>query len=685
MASLQTLRNKGGIIVAVVIGVALLAFVLGDLLTSGSTLFGGGRNAGEIDGTSITVEQYQRQVNMLTEVVKVTNNSQTITDEQSQMIQNQAWEQLIMRFATEPQLEEIGLTVGLDQMTELVSGTNVSPMIQQFFSNPQTGMFDPMLLHQFLANIEQDQSGSLRLFWDNLQSDVQIQALMTKFKTLIDKGAYITEQQAQFYSELEGANYSVRFVAEPLSAISDSTVSVSDDEIRSFYNAHLPSFKQGESRTVEYVVFDALPTANDYAQAANYIEGLKADFAASTDVEQFASLNSQTTPSTRYYKEGELPMALDTFAFSATPKDLFAPGIEGNRYTLARIADTKMVADSMNFSHILLDANQRTVADSLVQVLKASPAKFGELAQQFSLDQASAINGGEVGTVDPQALFADFSKALIPMKESEVKLVELAGSLHIVKVNSIKGLSNKVKLATIEYDVEASEQTRADVYNKAAQFAAIATTEGFTKSANDSVLSVRNATIVPTQRELQGYESSRGVVSWAYNTDQNAVSEVFELGDSYLVVALKGITEKGTAPVNDVAAQIEAELITRKKSQLAAQKLEGLSIDDAAAKIGKEVVVATDINFNTYIAPEVGFDPSFAGAVVGLAQGQVSKPIEGRAGAYLVEITEVKSNPISSAMIKERLEAEAQQSAFAKAYETVLEGSNIEDTRYKFF
>ncbi len=685
MASLQTLRNKGGIIVAIIIGLALLAFVLGDLLTSGATLFGGGRNVGEIDGTSITVEQYQEQINILTEVVKVTNNSQTITDEQSQMIQNQAWEQLLLRYATEPQLESVGLTVGVDQMTELVSGANASPMIQQFFSNPQTGMFDPALLHQFLANIEQDPSGRLQLFWDNLQSDVHAQALMTKFKALVDQGAYITEQQAQFYANLEGANYSVRFVAEPLTAISDSSVVVTDDEIRNFYDANTPSFKQGESRAIDYVVFDALPTSDDYAQAASYIEGLKTDFAASTDVAQFATLNSQTTPSTRYYKEGELPMALDTFAFNATPADVFAPGIEGNKYTLARIADVKIVPDSVNFSHILLDVSQKATADSILAVLKSSPAKFGELAQQHSLDQASGANQGEVGTVDPQTLFAEFSEALIPMKKGEVKIVELPSSLHIVKANEVKGLSNKVKLATIEYTVEASEQTRANVYNKAAAFAATATKDGFTKSANDSVLSVRNATIAPTQRELQGYENSRSVVSWAYNTEKDAVSEVFELGDSYIVANLRNISDKGTAPINDVVAQIDAELTTRKKSQVAAKNLEGGSLSDVAAKIGREVIEATDINFNTYIAPEVGFDPTFAGAVVGLKQGERSKPVEGRAAAYLVEVTEIKSNPVSATMIKERLEAEAKQSAFAKAYETVLEGSNIEDTRYKFF
>ncbi len=213
MASLQTLRNKGGVIVAVVIGLALLAFVLGDMLTSGSTLFGTSNTVGEIDGTTITTEQYAQQVNTLTEVIKVTTGSETVSAEQSQAIQQQAWEQLVTRFATTPMLNKIGIAVGVDEMAELITGRYASPMVQQLFTNPETGEFDAAYVRQFVSNISQDPSGRLQIFWTNLQNDVSTQAQLMKYKTLVDKGAYITAAQADFITSLESATYSVTFVA----------------------------------------------------------------------------------------------------------------------------------------------------------------------------------------------------------------------------------------------------------------------------------------------------------------------------------------------------------------------------------------------------------------------------------------------------------------------------------------
>ncbi len=684
MASLQTLRNKGGLIVAIVIAIALLSFVLGDLLTSGSTLFGGGQNVGEINGTKISAQQYQEQVTTLSEVLKVTSGTQTLTEEQSQMVQSQAWEQLVLRYATSPALADAGIAVGLNEMAELISGRYVSPMVQQFFANPADGQFDAGLLRQFLSNMDQDPSGSLQLFWTNLQSDVHSEALMNKFKVVVDKGSYVTNAQAEFIANLEGAKYNVSFVAEELSSIADSTVTVTDAEIREYFKNNSASMQRPETRNIEYVVFNALPSRADYAAAAKYMAGLKEEFEAATDVKQFASLNGQEAMDTRYYKEGQLSGDLGTFAFSASAEDIYAPEMSADQYVIARISDKKVLPDSVNFSHILLEPSNVALADSLRGVIAAAPAKFGELALEFSMDQTVAQNEGVIGTVDPQGLFADFSTPLMAMKKGEVKVISLPGSLHVVKVNDVKGESEKVQVASIKYTVEASEETRAASFNEAASFIAKAKKQGLVASANEADLSIRTANLSPTARELQGYDNSREVVRWTYNNEVGAISDVMEFGNSFIVSTVSKITNKGLSKVEDESANIARILRTEKKGNMIAAKMNG-SVEQVAASLDKEVATGEDITFTTYVAPGVGFDIAFAGGVTSLKEGVTSKPIIGKTAVYVVKAEEVVSSPVSSEMIKERLTAELQQSAFYKAYQTLVEKSSINDERYKFF
>ncbi len=682
MASLQTLRNKGGVIVASVIGLALLSFVLGDLLTSGSTLFGGGQNVGEINGTKITVQQFQNQVNTLTEVVKMSTGSQTVTEEQNQMILDEAWEQLVLQYSTTPALNKVGISVTPTEVAELITGDNVSPTVQQLFSD-QNG-FNSNLVRQFLANIDQDPTGRMEMFWNNLENDVRNESQMNKFRALVDKGTYVTEAQAKFIAGLEGANYNVRMVAEKLTSIADSTVTVSDSEIKDFYNANQKAFKRPESRGINYVVFDALPSESDYRAAEKYISSLKEEFESATDVKQFASLNSNEAFDARYYREGELSGELNSFAFSADKDAIYAPEIAADEYVLARISDKKFIADSIDLAHILLDPANPALADSINKVIASNPSKFNALAAEFSLDQQTAQNNGQIGTVDPQVLPEEFTKQLLAMKKGQVKLITLPTSLHIVKVNDIIGGSEKVQLGTIKYKVEASEDTRALTFNKASNFVANAKSSDFATVAADSMLSVRNASLNSKSKELQGYDNSRQAVRWTYAAETGDVSDVMEFGNSYIVATLSSINEEGIAPLSDVKAGIERVVKGEKKGKMIAEKMNG-SVDELAAKLGSEVIEGEAINFTTYIAPVIGFDQPFAGGVVALKKGETSKPIVGKQAVYTVEVTDVVSNPVSTEQIRERLSAELQQGTFYKAYQTMQENSNISDERYKFF
>lgn len=686
MASLQTLRNKGGVIVAVVIGLALLAFVLGDLFSSGSRLFGAEQNnVGEIDGTKISYQQYSAQLNYLSEIRKISGSADMgNNDEQSEQLRNQTWEQLIRQYAFKPSLDKLGLTVTEQEMVQLMGGAHTSPLMMQMFANPETGIFDIEELRNFVANIGQDKSGRLEMFWNYLQQEVSDQAQLMKLKNIIDKSVYVTTLEAEKLQKLEGVSRNVRFVAEQYSKLADSTIVVSKDEIKAYYDKNSKMYRGNDSRTIEYVLFEALPSEADRTAADKYVSEMVEEFKQSSNVMQFATLNSQSPMDTRYYKEGELSGDLGKFAFESTTDQIFGPILNGDQYTVARISDVKIMPDSINFSHIALTSLEKAKADSIAEVVRKS-GKFEEAAKEFSMDAQSAANGGLMGSFDPQTMPEVFSKPMLNAKNGDILVVETPQSLHVIKVNKRIGDGKKVQLAAIQYTVEPSANTRNLAYSNANEFAAAAT-KGFDEAVNDKSLVKRVAVMNSNDREMQGVKQSREAVRWAFNSKTGAVSKVMEFGDNFLIASLTKVSEDGILPLSQVEDYVKAALIQQKKSEMLVAKMEGAtSVDELASKLSLNIIEAQDVNFTTYIAPEVGVDLAFVGGVCGMDPSKISKPIVGSLAVYAAQVTGSVENPVSLEVMKARLNAEGEQRAFMNAYQTFLEMSSIKDLRYKFY
>lgn len=687
MASLQTLRNRGGVIVAVVIGIALLAFVLGDLLTSGSTIFGSTQmNVGQINGKKITAQEYSAEINYLTEIQQISSGDQSSTEEQNEMIKNQAWESMITKYAFDPAMEQIGLRVTQEELTTLLAGDNVSPVVAQLFSNPQTGGFDKNMLLQFIDNMEQDQTGRLAIFWKYLQAEVSNQALLTKFNNLVTKGAYVTAFEAENLSAINSNNYSVRFVADRYESIADSTVKVTKAQAKEFYTMNPSMFyRANTTRAIEYVSFDAVPTEEDYAQAAKYIEQLASDFATTPNIEQFATLNSQSPFDTRYYSEGVLSGDLGSFAFTATTDQVFGPVLEGDEYTLARISAVKVLPDSVNFSHIVVEPTQIQKADSIATMLRGG-ANFANMATEYSLDTQSAAKGGLIGSVDPQTMASVFSEPLLKSKAGDIIVVNSGSAIHIIKVNKVIGEGKKVQLATIKYTIEPSEQTRNESFSAANKFAANATSpEKFSSAIAEGSLIKRVASVGSNDRQINGIKNSRSLAQWAYTGKRGDVSQVYEFGDSFIVATITSISEKGITPFEEAADKAENLMRRQIKGQILADKMgKATSIDQLASELNLTPIADSAVNFQSFMAPEVGYDPAFAGGVTGI-KGNLSKPIVGRIGVYVAEVTGKTQQIVDPLMEKNRLQAEAEQNAFTSAYQELMELSKIKDERYKFY
>ena len=689
MATLNTLRTRGGIIVSIVIGLALLAFLLGDFGNSGANMMNERKmRVGEIDGEKIGYTRYADQVDYLTNVMEFRMGGNSLTSEQQDQVRDMAWSSLIAECALHPGMAKAGLAVSEDEQTDMVTGAYISPVIRGTFVNPNTGNFDAALLRNFVANLGQDYTGRSALFWNYIKEQMVNERRASKYEILVAQGMYVTDLEVEQAVANANIASTISYTVKEYDQVPDSLVAVSESEIRKYYEEHKDIFRQTAARDIEYVTFDVLPSDEDYAEAQKAVDEMAAEFAASETPFQYALLNSHDQPDKQYLSEKQLPKALSDFAFGSDSKGMYGPVREGDVYTMARVADTKMLPDSVGARHILIAGGQTELADSIVKALKGG-ASFGELALPYSMDQGANAKEGDLGIFSPSQMVPEFSEAVVAAAKGEIFTVETQFGLHIGEVTYKSVPVKKVQMATITYRIEPSATTQQTVYADASKFIgqAAGSYENFDKAVDSSSLSRRVSRIRNTDRNVSGIDNSREIVRWAFNGKKGDVSSIVEVDGNYIVAAITGVTEDGIAPVQTVSNQIANTLRIEKKGEIIAQEMAGASsVAETASRLATEVKDAADIEFNSFFVPGVGVEPKLIGAVTGAEENVVSKPVAGSAGVFLFDVTSRKNlETATPESEKVRLEANAKAYISERINQALIAASEITDKRVKFF
>ena len=379
MAVLEKIRVKFGLLISIIIALALLSFIIDpSTLESALNSMSSKYDVGQIAGKRVSYADFQADVDRYTTINELLSGS--VRDEETQQqIRNAAWQELLDKHMFIKNAQNAGLTVGEDEMLALMSGDYVSPAIAQ---NPvfmdETGAFSADRLKAFIQSVDSDESGQLRTYWNYIQNSVHNQQFYAKYGALFTaSGQDNALQLSQAISEgntTEDVDYLRVFY--PMSE--DSTVNVSSDEIRAYYNAHKPFFKQNANRDIEYVVYEVVPSADDITAASEAITDAYDEFASTYNMRTFLMKNSDRALDNYWYNAGELRTInaeLDDQIFGGAAVTQIVS--EGNTFYAARVMDSKMLPDSAFVKHILLqDENAARTADSLVTVLK----KGGNLA-----------------------------------------------------------------------------------------------------------------------------------------------------------------------------------------------------------------------------------------------------------------------------------------------------------------
>ncbi|MDD2197008.1 MAG: SurA N-terminal domain-containing protein, partial [Bacteroidales bacterium] len=657
MATLEKLRNRAGTLVAVVIGLALLAFILGDLFGSGGSLFTRNQfEIAEIDGNSIPYQNYQERVDYLTELNKASRRQSALDEQTMESIREEVWNGMVQEHVLGDKYKSLGIAISTDELFDLVQGRNIHPIIRQEFGDRQTGEVDPTLVVQFLKNMEADPSGLQKQIWLYLESLIIRDRLFTKYNNLIGKGLAVTGLQAEQSLESRSKRVDFNYLVGRYSSINDSTITVTDSEIKSYYSKHKNEFKQQAARDVEYVVFPINPSQDDYVAAEKWINEIKNDFVTAVDPVQFTNLNSDIPFDGTFFKKGEFPNEeIDQWAFGANVGDTLGPIFSDDSYKIAYLVQIAQLPDSVKARHILIGPEGNTQedynaakakSDSLMALVNSR--NFAKLAEENSQDPGSASMGGDLGWFNDGAMVKPFNDACFEGKKGDIVLVESQFGFHIIEILDKGVPAKKVQIAVLERDIVPSTRTYQTIYQKASEFAGLQNTyDKFIDAVQDQKLAKRLASnLKEADRIIAGLENPRELVRWAYKSNAKEVSPVFEFGDNFIVATLKSVKEDGTAPIEQVKDQIKAEVIKDKKAEIllqdfSAAKNNAASIDDIAADLSLAVQNASRISFASFSLPSVGFEPAVIAAAVGASEGDIAGPIKGNSGVYLLSVTAV--------------------------------------------
>ena len=699
MATLQKIRDKAGVLVAVVIGASLLAFILGDFLGQGSGS-SSGPIAGEIKGYEVSLQEYQGKVDEFVENTKRNNGNETIDAKTMEGIYDQAWEALVIQHTMHDQYEMLGLNVSTDELEDMIKGKYIDPQIQQIpiFQDPNTKIFDKTRVVTFLKNLDQDPSGVARASWVAFEKGLIMNKVATKYNTLIQKGYYPNKLEVAEQIKANNENVNLEFIYKKYSEVNDEDVSFNDADLKTYYEANLYKFKQNESRNITYITFNVVPSKEDAENTKKWLEESKEEFADEKDPIRYINLNSDEPFIEAYFAQGELPAQIDTFMFAADTGAITNVYEENGAYKIAKLIDIKELPDSAEARHILLQASEEmpipqviALSDSIQELLKGG-ADFAELAKAYSKDGGSAIKGGDLGWFQKGQMVQPFQKACFEANKGDIVVAESQFGLHIIEVQNLGVKSKKVEVGYLTATIEASEQTDAQIYNQASKFAGEnRTKEQFDKTVEELKLVPRVANnLKKSDRTIAGLDSPRELIRWTYNNELNTISDdVFKFGDKYVVALLTEIREKGTTPFDLAKAEIENYVVKEKKAKLIEaefNKAKSDNISSMASALNLKVQKAEKISFNSYSIPGAGSELKVISKAVYGSANTIISPIEGNTGIFAIKTSEKNVSEGATPEAEQlKLSQEFSNRVNYQAISAVKENANIVDNRLNYY
>jgi peptidyl-prolyl cis-trans isomerase D len=706
MAIINKINEKSGLVVVVIVG-ALLLFLFTDFFFGKNSLFSGNdRVVGEIEGKNISDQELRNEVQKI-ESDYVARSQKNITENERPMIQEQAWNDLIFKIAYQKQFDKLGLKVSETELEDMIHGKHINSMVKQLFTNPQTQQFDAKFLNDFLKNLDKREYRDQAL-WLSVRNSLAPERLKAKYMNLFKKSEYVTKAEAEREYKAQNTKADIKYLFVNYYNVPDSTVKVTDDQIEDYISQNKDKYQVEEGRSLDYVIF---PVAASHADSLGFkkeLAEITQDFAKTKDDSSFIMLNSDNPSRPEYKYMDQIPEELKGNLSSLRKDSVYGPFNQYSKYVLYKVEEIKQDPKDSTYvaraSHILFkpasesqadkDAAKKLAEKALADI--KGGANFETMAKEKGQD-GTAAKGGDLGwfnnkgsMVKPfeDAIFSQNKTGLIP------KLVETQFGYHIIKITEPK-TNKKYKIATVEKEISASEETKDEIYKKANAFAASSEDTALFNSnvkKDKSLMKYSAKNLKNTERYINNLSNIREIIRWAYEAKVGEVSGVFSLDNNQFVVAiLTGKRDKGTARPDDVREEVVVKVRNDLKAEQILNKLKGLSgdIDKVASAYGPLATTgATQVTLGSNSIDGIGTEPEAIGKIFALKQAQKTVPFKGENGVIILQCLKTYPVPAEVAdynMFKTQLSQQRTNQTEYKVDEAIKKEASIKDERYKVY
>ena len=707
MALINTIREKSGWAVGTVAVGMLLFIVGGDLVGGKNKLFGGNDTVvGEVAGQKVELNDYNAALEQAKQAF-VAQQQRQPDDQAMGYLRDQAWNQTLYKLAFQPEWEKLGLTVSDDELVDMVQGDNVAPGIRQAFTDKATGQFDKARLVEYLKNLDKLPPEN-QAAWRNFEANLPAERLANKYNALLKNSVYVTTAEAKRFNDNQNTKATVKYLFVPYGSISDSAVKVTDAQLQAYLDKNQSKYKVEAGRSIEYITVPVVASKEDSTNVKASMTELTTQFASAPVDSLFVSANSEQPYNKAFRSPADLPEQLRKQLPLAQGK-IYGPYAEAGTSTLYKVTGVSTgKQQAARASHILIKADGTTPEAKATAKAKAQDilnkikggADFAALARQFGTD-GTKDQGGDLGWFGQGRMVPEFEKAIFAASAPGLlpNVVETSFGYHVIKVTAAP-TKQTYQVAEVKKTITPSEATYDAANSRANELRAKITdlTSFRAELAKDKTLQKQEAKNLDANASaVNGLQNAREVVRWAFGHGANGttakvgdVSDVFTVGDQFVIAALTDERAKGTATVANLRPELSALVRNEEKAKTIMAKLpKAGTLEEMAAKYGPTAQVGTapDVMLGQGSLANVGFEPLAVGKAFALKPGQHSAALQGEQGVLVVE--PVNLTPAAAAAdlkaVRTQLAQQRAQQQDGKIYEAIKAHANVQDNRAKFF
>ena len=717
MSVIQKIRDKYARWAVIAIAVSLIGFILMDAFSGRAGIFNGrGSNTiGKVSGTSIDRVDFDRKMQIF--------GAKVPEEQRAGLIQN-LWDYEVNRILVSKEAEKLGLTVTDKEMKDVLYGNNPPQFLAEVFTDRTSGKFDAITAQQQVNQLLKKGAPGQQDY-DYITANIDLvknQKLMSKYMSLLTNSVYFPK----WYLEKKNIDNSLlgkmSYVMVPFASIADSTVKISDDEIKDYMKQHEDDYKKDkETRSIEYVLFSTAPSAADSAASKSDVEKLKPQFAAATDPGAFVAQQNSTLPyDNAYYGKSTIQVPAKDSIFNTPVGGVYGPYLDGSNYVLAKVVDEKSLPDSVKCRHILIgtvdmqtgqptmpDSVAHAKADSIANAIK-NGASFDLLDSLYSTDQVAKKDKGVMTFSSKDIQGPNFAKEfgqfiLFDGKPGEKKVVKTQFGWHYIEIMDYIKVEPHYKVAYLAKPIETSPETDNTVHNLAAMFAGDSRDYKSFNANFEKNLKPKgyNKQVAPDIDEMQfnlmGVNgSARSFIKKVFETDKGDVIGPEQVPDNYVVAVVTDVNEPGLPSVASVRPMIEPLLRNKKKGEMIVKNIGQVSsLEEVSAKVKQPVQTADSLRLSG--GKTFGYEPKVLGAVMNPSnKGKVvTQPIVGLNGVYAVRVDDQTTTPVEVANIDEQrkqleMQTENQlrqqmQYGMNPVLDPLKKNATIKDYRAKFY